>query len=171
MSKFDAVGGDIVSSPTDDKSQKEEELFNTPVDEKKEEILSLRKEQVQGLRKRVDHYQQLYDLRKNVAIFIFVLISFWLLCVMGLVFFGSFDVHYFQGQCGNLSHSWFENVKSLPEKCAYIKQSTFLNLSESIVIALITTTTANVLGLSYIVAKWLFPKPESDDIDVTVDDD
>ena len=32
-------------------------------------------------------------------------------------------------------------------------------LSEKILIALITSTTANVLGLFYVVAKWLYPAP------------
>lgn len=33
----------------------------------------------------------------------------------------------------------------------------FLKAADSVLIALITTTTANVLGLFYIVARWLFP--------------
>jgi hypothetical protein len=32
-----------------------------------------------------------------------------------------------------------------------------LKVADSVLIALITTTTANVLGLFYIVARWLFP--------------
>lgn len=32
-------------------------------------------------------------------------------------------------------------------------------LSEKVLIALITSTTANVLGLFYVVAKWLYPSP------------
>lgn len=35
-------------------------------------------------------------------------------------------------------------------------------LDDSVLIALITTTTLNVLGLFYIVANWLFPKPKED---------
>lgn len=35
-------------------------------------------------------------------------------------------------------------------------------LSEKILIALITSTTANVLGLFYVVAKWLYPAPLPD---------
>ncbi len=34
-------------------------------------------------------------------------------------------------------------------------------ISDSVLIALITTTTANVLGLFFIVAHWLFPTPPS----------
>ena len=37
-----------------------------------------------------------------------------------------------------------------------------LRVSDSVLIALITTTTANVLGLFYIVAKWLFPQPAAE---------
>ena len=32
-------------------------------------------------------------------------------------------------------------------------------VSDAVIIALITTTTVNVLGLFYIVARWLFPQP------------
>ena len=35
-------------------------------------------------------------------------------------------------------------------------------VSDPIIITLITTTTVNVLGLGYIVANYLFPKPSSD---------
>ena len=38
-----------------------------------------------------------------------------------------------------------------------------LRMADSVLIALITTTTANVLGLFYIVARWLFPNKNSDD--------
>jgi hypothetical protein len=36
------------------------------------------------------------------------------------------------------------------------------HISDSVLIALISTTTANVLSLGYIVAKYLFPKPPSE---------
>ncbi len=38
-----------------------------------------------------------------------------------------------------------------------------LRVADSVLIALITTTTANVLGLFYIVARWLFPNRYSQD--------
>ena len=38
-----------------------------------------------------------------------------------------------------------------------------LILSDNVLIALITSTTANVLGLFYVVAKWLYPAPLSDE--------
>lgn len=167
MDKFGAIGTDIPEQPIDQKSD-EEVIYEAPVNEKKLEILNLREQQVSGLEKRVDHFQKLYKLRRNVASFIFFLIFFWLLCVMALVFFGSYEVYYLAGKCGDLvSNSWYQKIHSLPEGCSYLKRNTFLNLSESIVIALITTTTANVLGLSYIVAKWLFPKHEGDSSDIT----
>jgi hypothetical protein len=37
-------------------------------------------------------------------------------------------------------------------------------LSEKVLIVLITSTTANVLGLFYVVAKWLYPSPSEKDI-------
>lgn len=37
-----------------------------------------------------------------------------------------------------------------------------LKTADSVLIALISTTTANVLGLFYIVARWLFPNKASD---------
>lgn len=159
MINFDAIGKDIPESFDESAKSEEETVFDTPVNEKESEMLDLREQQVLGLEKRVDHFQQLYALRSRVAIFIFFLIFVWLLCVMGLVFLGSYEVYYLKGNCNNYElHSWYQKIKALPEGCSYLKRSTFLNLSESIVIALITTTTANVLGLSYIVAKWLFPK-------------
>jgi hypothetical protein len=41
-----------------------------------------------------------------------------------------------------------------------------LKVADSVLIALITTTTANVLGLFYIVARWLFPNKNSSDTPV-----
>ncbi|EOA6606596.1 hypothetical protein BTO01_22995 [Vibrio jasicida] len=165
MSQFDAIGVDVppnVNATTD-----EERVYETAVDEKSLHLLKLREKQVSGLEQRVTHFQVLYKLRRNVACFIFFLIFIWLLCVMALVFLGSYEVYYLQGTCGSYElHSWHQKIKALPEGCAYIKRSNFLNLSESIVIALITTTTANVLGLSYIVAKWLFPKHANDNSDI-----
>ena len=38
-----------------------------------------------------------------------------------------------------------------------------LKVADSVLIALITTTTANVLGLFYIVARWLFPNKNNSD--------
>ena len=40
-------------------------------------------------------------------------------------------------------------------------------LSDKVLIALITSTTANVLGLFYVVAKWLYPAPLFDKSDKT----
>ncbi len=38
-----------------------------------------------------------------------------------------------------------------------------MKVADSVLIALITTTTANVLGLFYIVARWLFPNKNTND--------
>ena len=42
-----------------------------------------------------------------------------------------------------------------------------IKVADSVLIALITTTTANVLGLFYIVARWLFPNKNTSDKDGT----
>lgn len=166
MSRFDAIGSDIPEQ-IEPNSPEEKIYQSTGPDPKSIQELELTKQQVDGLEHKVEHFRMLYKLRRNVAIFIFFLIFFWLLCVMGLVFLGSYEVYYLQGNCGNYElHSWYQKIKALPQGCAYIKRSNYLNLSEAIVIALITTTTANVLGLSYIVAKWLFPKSANDNSDI-----
>ncbi|MCS0286860.1 MULTISPECIES: hypothetical protein [Vibrio harveyi group] len=163
MSRLDAIGAELPDTQDLENTSSEEQIYETAVDEKSLERLKLREEQVLGLERRVLIFESLYKLRKKVALFIFFLIFFWLLCVMVLVFLGSYEVYYLQGNCGSYElHSWYQKVKAIPDGCAYIKRSNFLNLSESIVIALISTTTANVLGLSYIVAKWLFPKHGND---------
>lgn len=41
--------------------------------------------------------------------------------------------------------------------CVWKAGRQYLMVSDSVLIALITTTTVNVLGLFYIVARWLFP--------------
>lgn len=43
--------------------------------------------------------------------------------------------------------------------CVLAVGSKWLTLSDAVLIALITTTTATVLGIFIIVAKWLFPSP------------
>lgn len=165
MSQFDAIEAEI---PEDiNPSSEEEKIYSKAVDKKSQDLLELQREQVSGLEQRVTHFKILYRLRRNVACFIFFLIFVWLFCVMVLVFLGSYEVYYLQGTCGSYDlQSWHQKIKALPEGCVYIKRSNFLNLSESIVITLITTTTANVLGLSYIVAKWLFPKYKNDNSDI-----
>ncbi len=157
----------MLSPWIDDKATDEESLYSLPIDEKSQEILRLREEQATLLQQKVTHFQKLYSLRRNVAIFIFVIIFVWLLCVMILVFLGSYEVTYLKGECVSYEHySILQKVIAVSEKCSLLKNGNYLNLSESIVIALITTTTANVLGLSYIVAKWLFPKHSNDNSDI-----
>jgi len=165
MSRFDAIGSDIPEQ-IESHSEEEKTFQASGLDPKSIQELELTKQQVDGLELKVEHFKILYKLRRNVAIFIFFLIFVWLLCVMALVFLGSYEVSFFQGSCGFLdTQSWYQKLTVLPEGCAFVKSGNFLNLSEAIVIALITTTTANVLGLSYIVAKWLFPKSANDNSD------
>lgn len=105
-----------------------------------------------------DSLRGLETLRKHLAYSIFIIIGVWLIAVFGLVFFGSLDVYYFKGDC-NFSEAnlLFRSMQVFPDACNFIGKGSVLNLSENIVIALITTTTFNVLGLAYIVARWLYP--------------
>ncbi|MGL5965606.1 MAG: hypothetical protein ACRCZ6_00160 [Kluyvera sp.] len=107
-----------------------------------------------------DSLRRLEDLRKHLAYLIFGIIGLWLVAVFGLVFLGSLDVYYFQGDCKLADDSlFFHSSQVMSSTCAFIKRGSVLNLSEKIVIALITTTTINILGLAYIVARWLYPDP------------
>lgn len=163
------IGSDIPEtsneSAPDCKAEKEEaEYHSNPVDEKKYELAATQARQSAAFHQQLLDASNLYNLRKNVAIFIFSLISVWLVCVMGLVFLGSYEVVYFHGACAGYDNdTWYDKFKLVPETCAYLRTATHLNLSESIVIALITTTTVNVLGLSYIVSRWLFPSENNVD--------
>ena len=158
MDKLDVIGTEIPDNIQDESESNEELLYQQSYNDKEDEELDLRKKQVTGLFKQVDYFKSLHNLRRNVAYFIFFLIFIWLTCVMYLVFLGSYEIYVFQGTCGDLSiYSWYHKYKLIPEGCVVLKNGTYLNLTESIVIALITTTTINVLGLSFIVAKWLFP--------------
>jgi hypothetical protein len=100
----------------------------------------------------------LENLRKHLAYSIFAIIGVWLIAVFGLVFLGSMDVYYFKGACNLSEHNlFFRSTQVMPETCTLIAKGSVLSLSENIVIALITTTTFNILGLAYIVARWLYP--------------
>jgi len=110
----------------------------------------------------LEAFASLHGFRRVVAAFIFLLILLWLGGMIYLVFLGSYEVFYFSGECSEFDfNSWYKKFKVISDSCTYLKKSTYLNLSESIIITLIGTTTANVLGLSYIVARWLFPSSET----------
>lgn len=99
-------------------------------------------------------------LRVGIAGSIFVLIFLWLIGVIWLVFLGSYEIQYLHGVCADYNiHSFYDKFKVLPSGCELISdaKTTYLKLPEPIMIALISTTTINVLGLAYIVANWLFP--------------
>lgn len=112
--------------------------------------------------------QTIRKLRVSIAGSIFILIFLWLIGVIWLVFLGSYEVQYFQGSCSSLNQdSFYEKLKVIPQDCQLIlfgpeKTTTYLKLPESIMTALITTTTINVIGLAIIVAKWLFPTENQD---------
>lgn len=162
------IGSDIPDLPSqpasDEQAEKEKaQFYSRPSDEKKDELERTKQEQSAAFQQQLADAKDINKLRLSVVRFIFGLIFVWLLCVMGLVFLGSYDVAHFYGACdGYDMTAWFEKFKLVPEGCSYLRSSTYLALSESIVIALITTTTANVLGLSFIVSRWLFPTKDID---------
>jgi hypothetical protein len=84
---------------------------------------------VESLEHELTAERQLLGLRKGYATALFILMSVWLIFI-GMVLVSSGTGIW----CGRQFH-----------------------LSDAVVVALITTTTINVLGLFYIVAKWLFP--------------
>jgi ABC-type Fe3+ transport system permease subunit len=161
------IGSDIpdltIESASDAEALKEKDQFySRPFDEKKRDLERTQLEQSAAFQEQLVEARSISRLRQSVVRFIFGLIFVWLLCVMGLVFLGSYDVTHFYGACDGYGMTdWFEKFKLVPEGCSYLRSSTYLALSESIVIALITTTTANVLGLSFIVSRWLFPSKDN----------
>jgi hypothetical protein len=103
-------------------------------------------------------------LRVGIAGSIFVLIFLWLIGVIWLVFLGSYEIQYLHGVCADYNiHSFYDKFKVLPSDCELMSdaKTTYLKLPEPIMIALISTTTINVLGLAYIVANWLFPSEKN----------
>lgn len=84
---------------------------------------------VEKLEHELEAERLMLDHRKCFSWVIFSLSAGW------LVFIGTF--------------LWLFSAQNAPSK----------HVSDSVLIALITTTTANVLGLFFIVAHWLFPDP------------
>ena len=68
----------------------------------------------------------------------------WLIAVGVFVFMTGFRFEYF-------------NNPECQIRCVYF------SLSDNVLIAFITSTTATVIGIFYIVAKWLFPSPQKED--------
>jgi len=83
--------------------------------------------EVDSLKQRLQESIDTHKLRLNYANKVFLLVLFWLLCVITSVFL------------------------------AGIKPLGFV-LSDNVLIAFITSTTLNVVGLFAIVAKWMFPQ-------------
>jgi hypothetical protein len=137
-----------IPDPTPKRPESEEQLTSIEVDLSKElETIDLSKElssfvyhthvleyreKLAGVKTREHELtteRQMLGLRKKYATGLFLLMIVW------LVFIGKVVASSGTGKwCGHA-----------------------FNLSDGVVIALITTTTVNVLGLFYIVAKWLFP--------------
>lgn len=74
---------------------------------------------------KLNRYSDTSKLRKHSAYWVMIVVSFWLILVVGIVFFCGFAV---------------------------------MSLEASVIIALLTTTTANILGLPLIILQGLYPK-------------
>jgi hypothetical protein len=124
----------------------------------------LRKRENQLEADKLQERKTIRKLRVGIAGSIFVLIFLWLIGVIWLVFLGSYEIQYLHGVCADYNiHSFYDKFKVLPSGCELISdaKTTYLKLPEPIMIALISTTTINVLGLAYIVANWLFPSEKN----------
>ncbi|EKD7163959.1 hypothetical protein OSF66_002748 [Vibrio vulnificus] len=157
-----------LSDSTEESELYEGGVATTITDEtKKRQWEDASKQQASMFRESLAQFKSLHRLRLWAAIGVFILIVIWLVGVFTLVFFGSYEVYYLSGTCGSYDlHEWHQKIRALPSGCHYLKRGNFLNLSEGIMITLIGTTTANVLGLSYIVANWLFPKSANGNSDI-----
>lgn len=162
--KFDVIGQTEKSLPreTDDiigEETRAYELSAVNDSDKLSKLIKLQKEQSELFAEKITELKTLRWLRVIVSVCIFVLIVYWLTTVMELVYLGSYQVQYFQGVCtGFIPPIEATSITVLPEGCSPTGEpAPYLKLPESIMIALITTTTINVLGLAFIVANWLFP--------------
>jgi hypothetical protein len=86
------------------------------------------------------HWKTIYELRRDYIPKLFYMIVGWLVVVALFVFLTGYSA---------------DNINN-PD-CRI--NCTRFNLSDNILIAFITTTTATVIGIFIIVAKWLFPPP------------
>ena len=97
---------------------------------------------ISELQAKIDRDIDLHDLRKEYIEKLFWLIAIWLGVVVLFVFMSGYS----------------SNLLNNPDcriNCARFK------LADSVLIAFITSTTASVLGLFYLVAKWLYPSAET----------
>jgi hypothetical protein len=175
--KFDVIGQlkpDTDSAPDEKVAEEAAEYEQAASQEPESSRLKafLQAQQDTLLRKRenqleADKLQERKTIRKlrvGIAGSIFVLIFLWLIGVIWLVFLGSYEIQYLHGVCADYNiHSFYDKFKVLPSGCELISdaKTTYLKLPEPIMIALISTTTINVLGLAYIVANWLFPSEKN----------
>lgn len=87
-----------------------------------------------------EHWKTIYELRKEYIPKLYFMIVYWLIVVAAFVFLTGYSA---------------ENINN-PD-CQI--NCTRFKLSDNVLIAFITTTTATVIGVFIIVAKWLFPAP------------
>ena len=109
-------------------------ITNTPGDDTSLETQTLRKEQLEveiaKLRAELDSFTQDIRQRRTFAPKLYVLTCCWLGCVLAILLT--------QGVSEGRLH--------------------FFHLNDGVLVALLGTTTVNVVGLFYVVAKYLFPE-------------
>lgn len=121
-----------------------QEDFNEILAEKDDQEQTIKKLRTQQLQNKISEDSDLHGIRKSYTGKLFILTLSWLTVVTVLVFLTGLRTPIFNNpQCGQ-------------ECYGYI-------LSENILIAFITSTTATVIGIFIIVAKWLFPSPPNDE--------
>lgn len=108
------------------------------------EELNREKLKTRQLEQRIAQDDDIHGLRKEYVPKLYVMIVGWLFAVASFVFLTGFS-------------SDFINNPDCQLNCVRFK------LSDNVLIAFITTTTATVIGLFVIVAKWLFPSPEKEE--------
>lgn len=112
--------------------------------EKVSEALAREKLKTKQLENQIVQDDDIHELRKEYVPKLFWMIIGWLFAVALFVFLTAYSA---------------DNINN-PDcriNCARF------NLSDNVLIAFITTTTATVIGLFVVVAKWLFPSQEKDE--------
>ena len=126
VSKFRALGSDVPEGGVK-KTSDEEILYDFSSDPKRDEELSVHEQATKALTKETDRLTNLHEFRTSVAKFVFRLIFFWLLAVMLLVFLGSYEVYFWQGDCfPDQPLGFWESLnktQTLKNGCSYLKQA------------------------------------------------
>lgn len=169
-----AARSDIQSHPTGKAEalaeQEKEALESRDATTEKLATLLYRKEEAEitareigneELRRESDRGRDLHILRKDYTRRLFGLTVIWLMSVLFFVFLTGFK--------GNIPFYIHDGIKFIffplslnqTTECAKCWNFSF-GLTEKVLIAFITSTTASVIGIFVIVAKWLFPSEKKE---------